>query len=517
MNVKYASDTYWSEKMASNYYNMDKALGLQDYNYYQLGVLKNPANAYAQASTGSKFIYKYPEAEDAVVIVGETTSNGEKWYKVVSDLNIDSNYNEISSGAYNWNGYVYVQASNIRKINNGKNGYISPNSVTEYANKNYEYNLYDAGNTFNPKVAISTKDTQYYYDSSLQQRKGQTLLKDRYVMVFAQATLNGRAVSYLVTSDYFYDQKHWVSADSIKFTNTSYGKVTVDTSDNQYTWVNYNTEDKLYSKISGLYTYVPVLSSQKVGNDTWYKVPVNLSSDNNVYGYTLASYSNYIRVDLATPIIENTKPVIVADNKTIEEKDSFNPKDKVTAYDNEDGDITNKIEIVSNKVDTNNPGNYEVVYKVQDSMNEVATKTITVTILENSAPEITATDKTIIEGEEFDELKEVTAKDKEDGDLTSKIKVKENTVKETQGTYKVVYEVSDSKGKTTTKEIKVVVKEKETPKENTKDNNQESTKIEEDINDYDIDELLEKQKEGEFYLDNLTWNNSTNKWIFNNK
>ena len=513
MNVKYASDTYWSEKMASNYYNMDKALGLQDYNYYQLGVLKNPANAYAQASTGSKFIYKYPEAEDAVVIVGETTSNGEKWYKVVSDLNIDSNYNEISSGAYNWNGYVYVQANNIRKINNGKNGYVSPNNVTEYANKNYEYNLYDSGNTFNPKVAISTKDTQYYYDSSLQQRKGQTLLKDRYVMVFAQATLNGRAVSYLVTSDYFHDQKHWVSADSIKFTNTSYGRVTVDTSDNQYTWVNYNTEDKLYSKISGLYTYtyVPVLSSQRVGNDTWYKVPVSLSDNNNVYGYTLASYSNYIRVDLATPIIENTKPVIVAENKTIEEKDSFNPKDKVTAYDNEDGDLTNKIEVVSNKVDTNNPGNYEVVYKVQDSMNEVATKTITVTVKENSAPEIIANDKTIIEGEEFDELKEVTAKDKEDGDLTSKIKVKENTVKETQGTYKVVYEVSDSKGKTTTKEIKVVVEE-QSIEEKPKDINPESTKIEEDINDYDIDELLEKQKDGQFNLESLEFNKNTKKF-----
>lgn len=513
MNVKYASDTYWSEKMASNYYNMDKALGLQDYNYYQLGVLKNPANAYAQASTGSKFIYKYPEAEDAVVIVGETTSNGEKWYKVVSDLNIDSNYNEISSGAYNWNGYVYVQANNIRKINNGKNGYVSPNNVTEYANKNYEYNLYDSGNTFNPKVAISTKDTQYYYDSSLQQRKGQTLLKDRYVMVFAQATLNGRAVSYLVTSDYFHDQKHWVSADSIKFTNTSYGRVTVDTSDNQYTWVNYNTEDKLYSKISGLYTYtyVPVLSSQRVGNDTWYKVPVSLSDNNNVYGYTLASYSNYIRVDLATPIIENTKPVIVAENKTIEEKDSFNPKDKVTAYDNEDGDLTNKIEVVSNKVDTNNPGNYEVVYKVQDSMNEVATKTITVTVKENSAPEIIANDKTIIEGEEFDELKGVTAKDKEDGDLTSKIKVKENTVKETQGTYKVVYEVSDSKGKTTTKEIKVVVEE-QSIEEKPKDINPESTKIEEDINDYDIDELLEKQKDGQFNLESLEFNKNTKKF-----
>ena len=152
-----------------------------------------------------------------------------------------------------------------QKINNGKNGYISPNEVTEYTNKNYEYDLYDSGNNFKPKVAISTKDTSYYYDSSLQSKIGKSLLKDRYVIVYASALLNGQPVSYLVTSDYYYDQKHWVPADSIKFTNTSYGKVTVDTSDNQYTWVNYNKEDKLYSKISGLYTYtyVPVLSSNK--------------------------------------------------------------------------------------------------------------------------------------------------------------------------------------------------------------------------------------------------------------
>ncbi len=501
MNVKYASDTYWSEKMASNYYNMDKALGLQDYNYYQLGVLKNPANAYQQANSSSRVIYQYPEAEDAVVIIGETTTNGEKWYKVVSDLNIDSNYNEITSGAYNWNSYVYVKASDIKKINNGKNGYISPNEVTEYTNKNYEYDLYDSGNNFKPKVAISTKDTSYYYDSSLQSKIGKTLLKDRYVIVYASALLNGQPVSYLVTSDYYYDQKHWVPADSIKFTNTSYGKVTVDTSDNQYTWVNYNKEDKLYSKISGLYTYtyVPVLSSEVVGSDTWYKVPVSLTTNDNVYGYTLARYSNYIRIDLATPIIENHAPVINANNKELYEGEDFEVLKDVSAYDQEDGDITNKIEVTNNAVDTSKPGTYEVTYKVTDSSNETTTKTIIVTIKENTAPEIIVSDKELYEGEEFKELKGVSAYDQEDGDITDKIIVKENTVKSTPGTYKVIYEVTDSKGKTTTKERKVVVKEKKT------DDN-------ETISDVDIEELLENQKDGELYLEDLKWNSSKKKF-----
>ena len=516
MNVKYASDTYWSEKMAANYYSMDKALGLQDYNYYQLGVLKNPANAYQDSTTSSKVIYKYPEAEDAVVIVGEVTSNNEKWYKVVSDLNIDSNYNEITSGNYNWNSYVYVQASNIKKINSGKNGYISPNSVTEYANKNYEYDLYDAGNNFSPRVGISTKDTNYYYDSSLQSRTNETLLKDRYVIIYAKATLNNKAVAYLVTSDYFYNQKHWVKADDIKQTETQYGKVTVDTNDNQYTWVNYNTEDAYYSKISGLYTYtyVPVLSKQIVGNDVWYKVPVSLTTNNNVYGYTLAKYSNYIRIDLSTPIVEKNPPVIEAVDKTIYEGETFDPKQNVKAYDNEDGDITNNIEVALNNVDTNKPGTYEVIYKVSDSSNEITTKTIKVTVKFNNAPEIIAKDKEITEKEKFEELKDVSAKDVEDSDITNKIKVKENTVKQEEGTYKVVYEVTDSYGKTTTKEIKVTVKKEETKedkKEESKEDNKEEVK-EKTLKDYDFSELKEKQKDGEFNLESLEYDKVNKKF-----
>ena len=132
MNVKYASDTYWSEKMAANYFSLDRALGLQDYNYYQLGVLNSKAQAYSGPSTSSKWIYEYPEAEDAVVIVGEVKNGNETWYKVQSDLNIDQNYNEISSGNYNWNGYVYVNSKYIKKINKGKNGYTTPNNVTPY-------------------------------------------------------------------------------------------------------------------------------------------------------------------------------------------------------------------------------------------------------------------------------------------------------------------------------------------------------------------------------------------------
>ena len=505
MNVKYASDTYWSEKMAANYYSLDKALGMQDYNYYQLGVVNGPTNAYQSPSTSSRFIYEYPEKEDALVIVGEETVGNEKWYKVVSDLNIDSNYNEITSGDYNWNSYVYVKASQVRKINEGKNGNISPNSVYKYKNTNYTYDLYIENTNLKPKVAVTTKNTSYYYDSSLQSSTGKTLLKDRYVMVYTAAYDNGMPVAYLVTSDYFHDQKEWVSADSIKFTDTTYGKVSVTVNGNCYTWVNYNTEDAKYSLISGLYTntYVPVLESKKVGNDTWYKVPVNLTGNDNVYGYTLASAPG-VSITTDKAVVTNQKPTITATDKSFDEGDNFDPKANVSAQDPEDGDLTSKIEITENTVNTSVAGTYKVTYKVTDSKGESVTKTITVTVKENKAPVIDAKDIELTVGDEFKATDNVKATDAEDGDITKNIKVTTNTVDtNNKGTYKVIYEVSDSKGKKATKEIKVVVKEKEVIIE-------EPTNDEEiDIDDIDIDELLEHQGDGDFYLESLEWDKNT--------
>ena len=503
MNVKYASDTYWSEKMANNYYYLDKALGLQDYNYYQLGVTKEAAHAYKDPSLSSKVIYTYPEKEDGLVIVDELTSNGEKWYKVVSDLNIDSNGNEITSGDYNWNSYVYVRAFQVTKINNGKNGYISPNSVFEYKDKDYTYDLHIENNELKPKVAVSVKRTNYYYDSTLTSKTGQELLQDRHIMVYATALENNNPVAYLVTSDYYYDQKHWVSADTIKFVECTYGRVTVSASGNQYTWVNSNKEDNISTLISGLYTYtyVPILEATQVGNDTWYKVPVNLSQDYNIYGYTLANAQN-VSIALSKAVAVNAKPTITANDKTIDENATFDPKKDVTASDAEDGDLTSKIEVTENTVNTSKAGTYKVTYKVTDSNNQSVTKTIKVTVKGNDAPVITASDKTLTVGDKFNAKDGVKASDTEDGDLTSKIQVTTNTVNtEKVGTYKVIYKVTDSKGKSTTKEIKVVVNKKE---EVIPETPQESNTT--------LESLQEMSSAGEFYLSGLSWDKTNKKF-----
>ena len=163
----------------------------------------------------------------------------------------------------------------------------------------------------------------------------------------------------------------------------------------------------------------------------------------------------------------NEVPTIQAEDKTITVGDAFDPMKDVTASDTEDGDLTAKLEIVKNSVDTEKVGKYEVTYEVIDSKGASTTKTITITVnpkMEklNEVPTIQAEDKTITVGDAFDPMKDVTASDTEDGDLTAKLEIVKNSVDtEKVGKYEVIYKVTDSKGASTTKTITVTVKDKE--------------------------------------------------------
>ena len=166
----------------------------------------------------------------------------------------------------------------------------------------------------------------------------------------------------------------------------------------------------------------------------------------------------------------NRVPTINASDKTLTVGDEFDPLKEITATDEEDGDIPLTIEnVIENGVNTSEAGVYEVTYKVTDSQGASFIKTIYVTVnpkMEglNQIPTIDARDKTITVGDEFDPLKDVTATDKEDGDLTSVIEVLKNEVNTTKaGTYEVTYKVTDRQGASSVKTIKVTVKAKDTP------------------------------------------------------
>ena len=197
-------------------------------------------------------------------------------------------------------------------------------------------------------------------------------------------------------------------------------------------------------------------------------------------GYTFTGWSPAVEENVTQSITYNATwvmnwvpmnaaPVIQATDKTIEVGDEFNPRADVTATDEEDGDITNKIEILKNDVNVNEPGIYDVTYKVTDSEGASYTTTIKVTVNPkaadlNACPVIQATDKTLTVGDEFDPLADVTAEDEEDGDITDKIEILENEVDTTKpGKYEVTYKVTDSGGASHVKTIKVTVNPKMEP------------------------------------------------------
>ncbi len=177
--------------------------------------------------------------------------------------------------------------------------------------------------------------------------------------------------------------------------------------------------------------------------------------------YTVTDNSNYsCSKTITVTVIGEANPTLEASNKEIVQFDEFDPLEGVTAKDYDGTDLTNEI-TYEGEVDTNTVGEYEITYSVTNSANKTATKTIIVKVIKNEEPVITANDKTAYLNREFNPLEGVTATDKEDGDLTSKITVKTNTVNtEQEGEYSVTYEVSDNNNQKTTKTITVTVVEK---------------------------------------------------------
>lgn len=129
----------------------------------------------------------------------------------------------------------------------------------------------------------------------------------------------------------------------------------------------------------------------------------------------------------------------------------------VHAIDKYDGDISDKIKTTREDIDANH---YNIKYEIEDSSGNKAEKTRKVTIVDNIPPEIKLngiSNMTVLLGGTYEE-QGATANDEKDGDLSAKIVTEGSVDTSKEGTYKITYKVSDSKGNEAVKERIVNVK-----------------------------------------------------------
>ena len=150
------------------------------------------------------------------------------------------------------------------------------------------------------------------------------------------------------------------------------------------------------------------------------------------------------------------------------------PEYGYSAFDFQDGDITDKVERTNN-INWNQVGSYEVVYSVKDSDGNVGRAVRYVKIIDSNnnlynnnnskdhAPIITFNQYTVYLtlGENFTTsqyFRDYKATDVEDGDLTNQVIIDDSNVNSNiAGTYVVTYSVTDSSGNYTSRDKIVVI------------------------------------------------------------
>ncbi len=113
-----------------------------------------------------------------------------------------------------------------------------------------------------------------------------------------------------------------------------------------------------------------------------YKSNVN-TGEAGKYTVTYNYQGEYQKVSASATVNVLERLTLNANDITINQGNKFNPLDRrigLKAYDQVDGDLTDKIEVIKNDVDSSLAGAYHVTYQVRNSSGEVAQKTITVTV-----------------------------------------------------------------------------------------------------------------------------------------
>lgn len=220
-------------------------------------------------------------------------------------------------------------------------------------------------------------------------------------------------------------------------------------------WCNNTYKNQLFYKLNSQYSIVH--AKIKTENMSYYKLGGQLDEcfnkrrrvkeGNDIYPmYISSAFLEYAGDSLTIKNeLVNTAPILTITHPTIHLDQFFNYKDYVSAYDQEEKDLTQHVKILSSNF-KQAIGTYQMELYVEDKHKAFDRKIMMITVKGplNNPPQITAYDQTIKQYSEFNPLAGVSAYDIEDGDLTSKIRTTNHIDTSQLGSFKQCYMVEDS-------------------------------------------------------------------------
>ena len=147
----------------------------------------------------------------------------------------------------------------------------------------------------------------------------------------------------------------------------------------------YHQINTKYKNILGKEMYLNLVSYYKVKvrdlgcNDLRRRVGEGTSYTDQII-YVPGTFVTFQGKPLSIDVVSISKPIISASDVEIDQYSKYNPYSNVEAYDVIDKNLTNKILVYNNSVDTNVPGIYNTCYSVKNSKNRTANLCIKVNV-----------------------------------------------------------------------------------------------------------------------------------------
>ena len=266
----------------------------------------------------------------------------------------DDGYTSSSEGDYlyaNWNGYSgeasytsgYLQITYYMK-------YLSTYSQEQAVDREVkkvldQLNVYNKNDYTKIKVVHDYIAKNIEYDYSYKNHSGYNAIVDKKVVCQGFSSITCKILKELGVGVRYITGK----------TGSGYHAWNIIKLDDY--WYNTdNTWDENQTSYSGIISYKWFLKGSSEFERHFRDSKFNTSQFKNDFP---TSYKSYV--------YEGEHPVINgAEDKTIKVGESFDERAGVTAYDKEDGDLTNKI-VINGSVNTNKAGKYTLTYQVTDN------------------------------------------------------------------------------------------------------------------------------------------------------